>query len=122
MDAWALVVSVAILLASVLAVSRVKRRRAATARWKSRESVFQQARLSLDPILHRGRPRYIQTAVVPTLVGLLVGGVVVLGTYLAYWHGYSQIWLLLLGVVLVAAGLKLRRSRLALHDDETERD
>jgi hypothetical protein len=43
MDAWALVVSVATLLDSVLAVSRVKRR-AATARWKSRESVFQQAR------------------------------------------------------------------------------
>jgi hypothetical protein len=122
MDAWALVVSAAILLASVLAVSRVKRCRAASARWRSREPVFQQARLSLDAILLGGRPRYVQTGVVPMLVGLLIGGAVVLGTYLAYWYGYFQALLLLLGVVLVAAGLRLRRSRLALDDDETDRD
>ena len=123
MDALALVVSVTLLLlACILVVGRVvKLRRAAAARCRNRESVLQQAGLPLDAILLRGRRRYVQTAVVPTLVGLLLGGAVALGTYwAAYWYQDSQTLLLLLGVVLVVVGLRRRRSRPAFDDDETQ--
>ena len=121
MDALALVVSAAILSGVLIVVLRVRRRRAAAVRWKTLRWALQQADLELEA-LPPGRPHYFRTAVLPMLVGVVIGGVIVLGTYLYVVYQSPPASLLGLGVVLlVAARLRRTRPALAANDAGEER-
>ena len=118
MAALVLVISAVIyLICTSIVVLRVRRRRAATARWQTHEWALQRADLELEAIRPR-RPQYFRTAVLPLLVGVVIWGVIVLST-LAYQ--YPPALLLGLGVaVLVVA--RLRRAGPALEADDAGED
>lgn len=112
MDALALVVSTAILSGILIVILRVGRRRAAAVRWKTLRWAPQQADLELEAIPPRRR-HVFRTAVLPMLVGIVIGGVIALGTYLYVAYKSPPALLLGLGVVLLVAA-RLRRTRPAL--------
>ena len=121
MDAWALVVSMVIFVSAtvmffcgaLIAVLRVRRHPPA---WKTRGWALQQADLEPEAILPR-RPTFFRTAVLPMLAGFMIGGVIVLSTYLYGAYQSRPILFLGLGVVLLLVAARLRRTRRILVAD-----
>jgi hypothetical protein len=103
---------------ALLVVLRVRHHPAA---WKTRGRALQQAHLEPEATLPR-RPTFFRTAVLPVLVGFMIGGVIVLSAYLYVAYQSRPILLLGLGVVLlVAAGLRRTRPILVADDADEER-
>jgi len=91
---------------------RVRRHRWAAARW-----ALPQARRESEAIPPRS---YIRAVVLPMLVGVTIGGVIVLSTYLYVAYQSRPALVLVLGILLLVAGW-LRRAWAALAaDDEGE--
>jgi hypothetical protein len=91
---------------------RVRRYRWAATRW-----ALQQARRESEAI---PPPSYIRAAVLPMLVGVAIGGVILLNTYLYVAYQSRPALVLGLGIFLLVAGW-LRRAWAALAaDDEGE--
>ena len=117
MDALALVVCIVIFVnatvmffcGALIVVLRVRRHRCAATRW-----AIQQARRESEAIPPRS---YIRSAVLPLLVGVAIGGVIVLSTYLYVAYKYQPALLLGLGIVLLVAA-RLRRTRRNLVADD----
>jgi cytochrome c-type biogenesis protein CcmH/NrfF len=119
MDALALVVwtvtfpTVMFFCGALIVMLRMRRRRAAAVRW-----ALQQAGRELEAIPPRS---HIRVGAVPMLVGVALGGVIVLSTYL--YVAYQSRPALLLGMgmlVLVAARLRRARGRALEADDAGE--
>ena len=124
MDALALVVSMVIFLSATVmffcgALIVVLRVRGHPPAWKTRGWALQQADLESEATLPR-RPTFFRTAVLPMLVGFMIGSVTVLSTYLYVVYHSLPVLLLGLGVVLLVAA-RLRRTRpIVVADDGGE--
>jgi hypothetical protein len=116
MDALALVVCTVIFVSATVmffcgalfVALRVRRHRWAATRW-----ALQQARRESEAIPPRS---YIRAAVLPMLVGVAIGGVIVLSTYLYVAYQSRPALVLGLGILLLVAGW-LRRAWATLAAD-----
>lgn len=119
MDALALVVwtvtfpTVMFFSGALIVVLRVRRRRAVAARW-----ALEQPGRARAAIPARSSSR---AAVVPMLIGVAIGGVILLSTYL--YVAYESRLALLLGVgILLLVAARLRRAWPALAADDVGED